>query len=118
MNVTKPNSLTNVIKTSIVNTTVTMESVNFEVSRATDITYWLNFLHRRNAAYNATKSKKAQIHLRERVLDGRSVFGVVDMMFFVGTYGSRANAGNVWRVLRDTSLHDIGVCREGDPFFG
>ena len=92
--------------------TVVVENMNgvdsaFDSTRFTDLSYCLEIMSQRFAAYNATKSKRAQIQLHEKNINGRSMFGVVDMMFCVGSYNSRESASTVWRVLRSTSEHRV-----------
>ena len=80
-----------------------MDTVEFDVSRVTNVEYCLQFFQDRINAYNATKTDtRAHIQLRQMKDGTRSVFGIVDMMNAVGEYKSRKYASDVWRKLKSS----------------
>lgn len=77
-----------------------MIAMEFDLTKTNDSAYCLDFMNRRIAAYNTGKSKKAQILLHEQDLEGRTMYGVIDMMTCVGTYSCRTSARNAWGNLQ------------------
>ena len=69
----------------------------FNHAKKLDSQYCLSFFQERISTYNALRNSRAHIQLHQKASQGQIVYGVVDMMFCAGEYGTRANAFNVWR---------------------
>jgi len=69
------------------------EEVTFDSSRAADLSYQMNFFERLSLRRHANP-------LRTMLVDGQSVYGVVDLMDCVGDYKDRKSAKDTWGRLR------------------
>jgi len=95
-----------------------MDSVPFDESRATDLSYLGEHIEARIAAYNSDqKSIRGHLRIHKSCSNSRPTgYGIADMMFTLGDYRSRKGASESWRVLKRTLPNGFGGVRQ-EPFW-
>lgn len=80
----------------------------FDESKCSDFTYCLDWMQRKIAIANATKSDpRAYTRLREISHNGGTLFGIADMMNAIGDYKSRDDASRNWRRIRERNTRTL-----------
>lgn len=75
--------------------------ISFDASKCSDFTYCLDWIQRRITSTHSSETNRAQRKVYQISHDGKTLLGVADMMFAVGSYGTRRDAVRSWRRLRD-----------------